>query len=561
MVLIRSYTKQILFAALAFVFLTSLTIIAQRNFLFFHVIAELFSISIAFGIFMVAWNARDVMDNYYLLYIGVVSLFIGILDLFHVISFYGMGILSTTTVDMPTQLWIAARSMQAVAFVRAPIFIRRKPIAGLLVLGYFLATTVFLLSIMVWRCFPACFIPGEGLTPFKKVAEYVISLVFLGAIGLLFYHQKAFDPYVFKMLIGALIFTVISELLFTFYFSVMDRITVAGHLFKIIAFYFIYEAIIKTSVVHPQQIIYRNLVQSEENLRIAEARYRQLFDNMSSSVYVFEAVQGGDDFLVRDVNQASQIFDQFKKEAVVDRLLTEARPNIENTEIYQILKKVFLTKQSIMRQDTHYIDRHGNVSWRDIFCYALPNDEIVLIFDDVTERKKNLSQLEFMASHDLLTDLPNRSLYIDRLTHAIQLTRRIGSLITVFFIDLDNFKLVNDQYGHASGDMVLIEVSKRLIEMMRKSDTVARFSGDEFVILTELTNDREAIRNLAQKILDKIEQPIQVEGGSVSISASIGISISPDDGLDAEELLKKADTAMYVSKDNGHNKITLFQNL
>jgi diguanylate cyclase (GGDEF)-like protein len=97
--------------------------------------------------------------------------------------------------------------------------------------------------------------------------------------------------------------------------------------------------------------------------------------------------------------------------------------------------------------------------------------------------------------------------------------------------------------------------------MMRKSDTVARFSGDEFVILTELTNDREVIRNLAQKILDKIEQPIRVEGGSVTISASIGISISPDDGLDAEELLKKADTAMYVSKDNGRNKITLFQNL
>jgi len=561
MVNLKNHSKQIVFLALALIFLTSLTILAQRNYLFYHVIAELFSISIAFGIFMVAWNARDHMDNYYLLYIGVASLFIGITDLFHTITFKGMGIIQNATADMPTQLWIAARAMQAVIFIVAPLLMRRKPNYAVLILSYFAVTTIFILSIMVWKIFPACFVEGVGLTPFKKMAEYVISLIFLGAIALLFQHHKAFDPYVFKMLVGALIFTVISELLFTFYFSAMDRITVAGHLFKIIAFFFIYEAIIKTSVVHPQHIIYRNLVQSEENLRIAEARYRQLFDNMSSNVFVFEAVDDGIDFIVRDANQSSLNFNQLNKEEVVDRLLTEVQPVAEKTEIFQILKQVYQTKHSIRRQETHYIDHNGNVSWRDIYCYAMPNDEIVIIFDDVTERKKNLSQLEFMASHDLLTELPNRSLFIDRLTHAIQLTRRIGSLITVFFIDLDNFKMVNDQYGHASGDLVLIEVANRLTEMMRKSDTVARFSGDEFVILTELTNDREIIRNLAQKILDKIEQPIRVEGGSVNISASIGISISPDDGLDAEELLRKADTAMYVSKDNGRNKITLFQNL
>ena len=561
MVNLKNHSKQIVFLALALIFLTSLTILAQRNYLFYHVIAELFSISIAFGIFMVAWNARDHMDNYYLLYIGVASLFIGIIDLFHTIAFKGMGVIQNATADMPTQLWIAARSMQAVIFIVAPLLMRRKPNYAVLILSYFAVTTFFILSIMVWRIFPACFVEGVGLTSFKKIAEYVISLILLGAIALLFHNHKAFDPYVFKMLVGSLIFTVISELLFAFYFSVMDRITVAGHLFKIIAFFFIYEAIIKTSVVHPQHIIYRNLVQSEENLRIAEARYRQLFDNMSSNVFVFEAVEGGIDFIVRDANQSSLNFNHLKKDDVVDRLFTEVQPVAEKTEIFQILKQVYQTKHSIRRQETHYIDHNGNVSWRDIYCYAMPNDEIVLIFDDVTERKKNLSQLEFMASHDLLTELPNRTLFIDRLTHAIQLTRRIRSLITVFFIDLDNFKMVNDEYGHASGDLVLIEVANRLTEMMRKSDTVARFSGDEFVILTELTNDREVIRNLAQKILDKIEQPIRVEGGSVTISASIGISISPDDGLDAEELLKKADTAMYVSKDNGRNKITLFQNL
>jgi diguanylate cyclase (GGDEF)-like protein len=561
MVSLKNHSRQITFLALALIFLTGLTILAQRNFLFYHVIAELFSISIAFGIFMVTWNARDFMDNYYLLYVGVASLFIGIIDLFHVLSFTGMGIIPNVTADTPTQLWIAARAIQAVIFVVAPLLMRRKPNRAILILSYFALTSFFLLSIMVWKNFPVCFIEGVGLTPFKKITEYIISLILLGAIALLFYHHKAFDQYVFKMLVGSLIFTVISELLFTFYFSAMDRITVAGHLYKIIAFYYIYEAIIKTSVVHPQHIVYRNLVQSEENLRIAEARYRQLFNHMSSSVFVLQAVGGGEDFFVRDVNQSAQAFDQFNKEDVVDHLVTEVRSGVEKTEIFQILKQVYQTKHSIKRQDMYYIHGTGVKGWRDIYCYALPNDEIVLMFDDVTDRKNYLSQMEFMASHDLLTDLPNRSLYIDRLTHAIQLTRRIGSLITVFFIDLDNFKVVNDQYGHASGDMVLIEVAKRLTEMMRKSDTVARFSGDEFVILTELTNDREAIRNLAQKILDKIEQPIQVEEGSVTISASIGISISPDDGLDAEELLRKADTAMYVSKDNGLNKITLFQSL
>jgi len=174
------------------------------------------------------------------------------------------------------------------------------------------------------------------------------------------------------------------------------------------------------------------------------------------------------------------------------------------------------------------------------------------------QRKLAEDQLRFIATHDSLTDLPNRSLFNERLRHALHQSTRYSRGIAVMFIDMDRFKVVNDSLGHGAGDRLLQDSAKRLAECLRESDTVARLGGDEFVVMIEnFTAPKDAIA-VAQKVLASLSRPFFVDGQEFLMSASIGISTFPDDGKDAETLLKNADIAMYRAKDQGRNNYQFY---
>ncbi len=174
------------------------------------------------------------------------------------------------------------------------------------------------------------------------------------------------------------------------------------------------------------------------------------------------------------------------------------------------------------------------------------------------QRKLAEDQLRFIATHDSLTDLPNRSLFNERLRHALHQSTRYSRGIAVMFIDMDRFKVVNDSLGHSAGDRLLQDSAKRLAECLRESDTVARLGGDEFVVMIEnFTAPKDAIA-VAQKVLASLARPFFVDGQEFLMSASIGISTFPDDGKDAETLLKNADIAMYRAKDQGRNNYQFY---
>lgn len=168
-------------------------------------------------------------------------------------------------------------------------------------------------------------------------------------------------------------------------------------------------------------------------------------------------------------------------------------------------------------------------------------------------------QLDHLAHHDGLTDLPNRMLLQDRLSQAIELAHRQSRQLAVMFMDLDRFKHINDSLGHAVGDQLLQSVARCLLSCVRHSDTVSRQGGDEFVLLLPYIGHAEDAAISAQKMLAALALPHHIERHDLHVSVSIGISIYPDDGLDAETLLKNADTAMYHAKENGRNNFKFFE--
>ncbi len=168
-------------------------------------------------------------------------------------------------------------------------------------------------------------------------------------------------------------------------------------------------------------------------------------------------------------------------------------------------------------------------------------------------------QLDYLAHHDVLTDLPNRILLQDRLSQAIELARRQGRQLAVMFMDLDQFKHINDSLGHAVGDQLLQSAAQRLVGCVRQSDTVSRQGGDEFVLLLPYIEHAEDAALSAQKMLTALALPHRIDRHDLHISVSIGISIYPDDGRDAETLIKSADTAMYHAKENGRNNYKFFE--
>jgi diguanylate cyclase (GGDEF)-like protein len=176
---------------------------------------------------------------------------------------------------------------------------------------------------------------------------------------------------------------------------------------------------------------------------------------------------------------------------------------------------------------------------------------------DISDRKRAEEQIEFHAYHDVLTHLPNRKLFTDRLRHALTRAKRSGKSVAVMFIDVDHFKTINDTLGHTSGDELLLEMARRLRECVREDDTVARLGGDEFaIILVDLREPDDAML-VAQKILDAVQEPLTIAGMPLVVTASIGISTYPVDGVDPESLLRNADSAMYRAKEGGRNTYQL----
>lgn len=291
----------------------------------------------------------------------------------------------------------------------------------------------------------------------------------------------------------------------------------------------------------------------------AEERYRSIFENAVEGIY-----QTSPDGQYLDINPALVKIYGYKsasdlRNGITDidgQLYVEAGKRSEFVEL--------MNRQGIVKNfEAQVRRRDGEIIWISENAREVKDGNGRLMFyegtvSDITQRKKHEQELKYLSTHDALTGLPNRTLMVDRLQQYMGLADRYSNKVATAFVDLDQFKIVNDSMGHHAGDELLKIMAKRLSQCVRESDTVVRLGGDEFVLLITGLQQIEDISESMHRVLAAVAEPCEIEGREFVVSCSIGISIYPDDAGNTTELLKYADSAMYKSKQSGRNTFQFY---
>lgn len=356
-------------------------LITLYDFLLFHTLAEFFSIVVAFAIFVISWNTRHIQNTGFFLFLGIAYLFVGFFDLLHARTYKGMMFFQAMDADTPTQLWIIARYIQSLSLFIAPFFFRRK-IRPYLVLTLYTLITALLLWTVFADVFPVCFVEDRGLTPFKKISEYIICVILIGAFFMFNAQRDQLAPGIFKLLGVSIILNIFSELAFTFYVDVYDLSNIIGHFLKFLAFYLMYKALVETGFRQPYEFLFREL-------RDSEKKYRKLFTNMLNG-FAYHRVILDDNNLPLDhqfleVNKAFEKLIGVNRKDIIGKNVTEVFPGIRDSSFDFIgeFGKVALTGETLhTEQYFTYLDK-----WFSFSVYSPEKEFFAVVFEDITDRK------------------------------------------------------------------------------------------------------------------------------------------------------------------------------
>jgi diguanylate cyclase (GGDEF)-like protein/PAS domain S-box-containing protein len=300
-------------------------------------------------------------------------------------------------------------------------------------------------------------------------------------------------------------------------------------------------------------------VQMEEALRRSGERYRTILEEIEEGYYEVD-LAGNFTF----ANDAACCQFGYSREELMGLNYRVYVPKDDAKNVYKAWNKVYRTGEPLKSFPFASIKKDGTHIYLENSITPLRNKEGKIIgfrsvSRDITERKQFEQKLAEMATHDSLTGLPNRVLLSDRLMVGSALARRNGHRMAVLMLDLDRFKTVNDAMGHSVGDELLKAVGQRLSGIMRKSDTVSRIGGDEFVLVLPHISQIEHVTKFAERILNAFQEPFVFGRHRLQVTTSIGIAIYPEDGTNIENLLKSADSAMYLAKEQGRGIYKYYQ--
>ncbi|MBN1473750.1 MAG: PAS domain S-box protein [Syntrophaceae bacterium] len=298
--------------------------------------------------------------------------------------------------------------------------------------------------------------------------------------------------------------------------------------------------------------------QMEEQIRQSEERYRTIIEQMEDGY--FETDLSGRFTFVNDAECRNT---GYSREEIIGKkssLFTEEKTF---KELFNLFSNIHSTGKPIKAHDLPLFKKDGTKAFNEISVALIKNAQGEAIgfrgiARDVTERKRQEEQIQYLATHDGLTGLPNRLMFGQLLNHAIEGAKRYNRQLAVFFIDLDRFKIINDTLGHEAGDQLLQEIAARFRQTLRAMDVVARLGGDEFVVMIEELGDIGQATTVAHKLLACAMKPVSIMSQECRVTASIGVSIYPKDGDDEQSLMKNADIAMYFAKEEGKNNYQLY---
>lgn len=299
--------------------------------------------------------------------------------------------------------------------------------------------------------------------------------------------------------------------------------------------------------------------ESEQLARVAEARYRSIFENAIEGIYQtspFGHYLRVNPSLARIYGYDSPHDLTLAISNVQSQLYVDPKKRTEFTAIMQQHGQVVHFEAQVYR-------KNGDIIWISENAHEVRDTENNLLFyegtvEDISERKSYEHQIKFQATHDILTGLPNRTLLSDRLQQSMRYADRYSSILVVAFIDLDQFKIINDSMGHHVGDELLVTIANRLSNSVRDSDTVVRLGGDEFVLLLTSMQNLDDINHSMQRIMSAVAEPCLIEGRNFLVTCSIGLGIYPEDGTEPATLFKNADLAMYKAKQLGRNNFQFY---
>ena len=511
--------------------------VSYYNFVLFHTLAELFAITVAIILSVVAWYTYRFTRNNYLMYLGTGYFWIGVLDLLHTLSFKGVGILPLAGGNISTQYWVITRALEATLLLTAPYFLfhRLKREYSLAIFGIGSAVTIYAVS-RQW--IPDTYIDGKGLTSFKIYAEYGIIAILVAAIAVTYKVRMLLEQRIFTLIALSAMATIAAELCFTLYISIYGTFIFIGHIFKLVSYWLIFYAIVRTTLTDPYEVM---------------SKTSGTYDAIPMPTVVIDK-KG----IIHQANNAavnnsgvestkligSHCHDYFHatgtkgEDCAICELITCGEPDHAN--------------------EVHISDG----KWSEITLSPFDQDEhdglMVHVATDISDRKMFEKALVQQANYDQLTQLPNRTLVMDRLEQTILRADRNNYHTALMFIDIDNFKTINDTLGHNVGDKLLKELSQLLTGSVRESDIVGRWGGDEFLVMLGGINKLTEAEPIAAKILTTLSSPIRIDGRVFHVSASIGISGYPDDSNNIDELMSHADAAMYLAKESGKNTYRFF---
>jgi len=296
----------------------------------------------------------------------------------------------------------------------------------------------------------------------------------------------------------------------------------------------------------------QQLSEKDHDLRQSRARFQNLFAHMSNGFALHQMVEDANgqpvDYRFIEVNPAFERLTGLSAAHVIGKTAREVLPSLEQHWIDNYAR-VATTGVGMSFDD--FAQPLGK--WFRVNAYCPQLGSFAVIIEDITNLKQSQEEFKHLAYHDVLTGLPNRALFADRLEHALSQSRRRQTDLAIAYLDLDGFKPVNDRYGHAVGDLLLIEVANRLKRVLRSGDSVARIGGDEFALLLSDMASASELQELLERLLSTIAQPFELNQLAIEMSASVGVTVCPADNAEPATLLLHADEALYAAKAAGRN--------